>query len=119
MIVVDSPPGITRPSRPSSSSGSLTSATVAPSLRSAAACSRNAPCRARTPMRSDLSTRALPAANFEPLALGERARGDADHRLPETGRDVGEHLRVVVVRRRLDDRLRARLGIAGLEDPRP
>ena len=35
MIVVDSPPGMTRPSRPSSSSGRRTSTTSAPSLRSA------------------------------------------------------------------------------------
>ena len=50
VIVVDSPPGITSPSSPSSCSGSRTSTTSAPSPE-ARACSRNAPCSARTPIR--------------------------------------------------------------------
>src|SRR3954447_25935606 len=43
---------MTRPSRPSSSSGLRTSTTSAPSRRSIAACSRKLPCTARTPIRS-------------------------------------------------------------------
>ena len=93
MIVVDSPPGITRPSSPSSSSGSRTSTTSAPSRRSTCACSRNAPCRASTPIRTSrsldsasgvsLTRDALPAANFEPL----RRRGACSRRCrPSAGR---------------------------------
>src|SRR5262245_20707828 len=51
MNVVDSPPGMTRPSRPSRCSGLRTSTTSAPSARSIAACSRKLPCTARTPIR--------------------------------------------------------------------
>ena len=46
----------------------------------------------------------LPAARLEQLARIERLRRDADHRLAEAGGDAGEHVRVEVVRRRLDDR---------------
>src|SRR4029453_13038180 len=50
MIAVDSPPGITRPSRPSRCSGFRTSTGSAPSRRSTAACSRKSPWTARTPI---------------------------------------------------------------------
>ena len=53
--------------------------------------------------------RPLPAASFEQLFAGASAAvGDADHRLAEPGGDAREHLGVLEVRRRLDDRLRAR-----------
>src|SRR4051812_42743365 len=51
-MAVDSPPGITSPSRPASCSGFRISNASAPSARSVAACSRKFPWRARTPMRS-------------------------------------------------------------------
>src|SRR3954470_11168355 len=50
MNAVDSPPGTTRPSSPSSCSGLRTSTASAPRRRSIAACSRKFPCRARTPI---------------------------------------------------------------------
>src|SRR5512132_68891 len=50
MNVVDSPPGTTSPSSPSSWSGLRTSTACAPSRRSMAACSRKFPWRARTPI---------------------------------------------------------------------
>src|SRR5881398_1841176 len=50
MNVVDSPPGITSPSRPCNCSGLRTSTASAPSRRSIAACSRKFPCTARTPI---------------------------------------------------------------------
>src|SRR5918995_1645528 len=49
MIAVDSPPGITSPSRPASCAGRRTSTTSAPKPRSIAACSRKLPCTAKTP----------------------------------------------------------------------
>ena len=52
MNAVDSPPGMTSPSSPSSCSGLRTSTTSAPRRRSIAACSRKFPCTARTPIRS-------------------------------------------------------------------
>src|SRR5918995_1210423 len=112
MKVVDSPPGMTRPSSPSSCSGLRTSTASAPSRRNIATCSRKLPWRARTPIRAT----ALPAADFEPIGVEQRARGDAHHRVAEPGGDVGEHLRVLEMRRRLDDRLPPPLGIARLED---
>ena len=137
MIVVDSPPGIDEPVEPVELLGQAHLDDVgaeAPQQR-ARARGRRPAARARrsvAPFRhgekcrsgpvlplarpdddsdapgcEQVRARALPAADFEPLALGERRGGDADHRLAEAGRDVGEDLRVGVVRRRLDDRLRA------------
>ena len=54
-IVVDSPPGITSASSPRRSSGILTWRTLAPSFSSAAVCSLEAPCKARTPTLFDKS----------------------------------------------------------------
>src|SRR3954463_3479276 len=54
MKVVDSPPGTTRPSSPSSCSGFRTSTASAPRRRSIAACSRKFPCTARTPILTGL-----------------------------------------------------------------
>src|ERR671939_2213481 len=50
MNVVDSPPGMTSPSSPCSSSGFRTSTTSAPRRRSIAACSRKFPWTASTPI---------------------------------------------------------------------
>src|SRR5512132_4258756 len=50
MNVVDSPPGTTTPSSPSSCSGLRTSTTSAPSRRSIATCSRKFPWTAMTPI---------------------------------------------------------------------
>src|SRR3954471_14243706 len=60
----------------------------------------------------------LPAARLEQLRRVERLRRDADHRLAEAGGDPREDLGGAVVRRRLDDRLRTALRVAGLEDAR-
>src|SRR6186997_3317719 len=49
-VALDSPPGMIRPSSPSSCSGLRTSTGSAPSRRSIAACSRKFPCTARTPI---------------------------------------------------------------------
>src|SRR5919204_2338306 len=50
MNVVDSPPGMINPSRPSSCPGLRTSTASTPRRRSTAACSRKFPCTARTPI---------------------------------------------------------------------
>src|ERR671931_471180 len=145
MIVVDSPPGMTSPSSPSSSCGIRTSTASAPSRRRARTCSRNPPCSASTPILSGLPIArtpvsasraasrgkvALPAADLEAVLIGQGHRGDPDHRLTETGRDLGKDLRVLEVRRRLDNRTRPPRDVvdpavvivaqiaAGLEDPR-
>ena len=52
LIVVDSPPGITRASTASSSPRRRTVTASAPASRSAARCSRVSPCRASTPTRT-------------------------------------------------------------------
>ena len=49
-MAVDSPPGMTRPTQPSSCSAVLTSLQGTPSCWNLARCSRKEPCRARTPM---------------------------------------------------------------------
>src|SRR5438477_11050056 len=112
MKVVDSPPGTTSPSSPSSCSGLRTSTTSAPRRRSIAACSRTLPWTARTPTRMP----ELPAAGFEQLFRAQRGGGETAHCVAEPARDAPEDLGVVEVRGRLDDRLRAVARIARLED---
>src|ERR671934_441743 len=113
MNVVDSPPGTTSPSSPSSCSGLRTSTTSAPRRRSMAACSRTFPWTARTPIFMR-----LPAARLEQLFRAQRRRRQAAHRVAEAARHAGEDLGIGVVRRRLDDRLGAIARIARLEDAR-
>ena len=60
-IVVDSPPGMTRPSTASSSYGRLIAAGWAPAALSARTCSRTSPCRASTPMTGLVDTGNPPA----------------------------------------------------------
>src|SRR5438045_8669447 len=60
----------------------------------------------------------LPAAGLEQLARVERRGRDTHHGLAQPCRHAGEDLRVLEVRRRLDDRLRAPFRISGLEDAR-
>src|SRR5947209_13759958 len=110
-IVVDSPPGMTRPRTPSRSLGWRTSTGSSPTSRSAWACSRNAPWSASTPTREP-----LPATRLQQAILAERRHLDADHRLTEAGRHLGQDDRVVVVRDRLDDRGRALGRVTALED---
>src|SRR3954452_16444217 len=113
VIVVDSPPGMTRPSRPSRSRGVRTTRGVAPSLASIFACASKSPWRARTP-----TTTRLPAAVLEQPVLAQCADLDAGHGGAEAAACVGEALGIVVVRRGLDDRLAGALRILGLEDAR-
>ena len=87
-IVVDSPPGITRPCSPASSSGWRTSTGSRPTSASARMCSRNAPCRARTPTR--VRPTSLPATRLQQAVLAERRHLDADHRLAQPGRHLGQ-----------------------------
>src|SRR3954452_8264779 len=94
-MVVDSPPGMTSPASPESSSARRTSIASSPTSASAETCSRNAPWRASTPT--------LPATRLQQPGLAEGLDLDADHRLAEPGRHLGQHLRVVEVGRGLDD----------------
>src|SRR5665648_1022818 len=66
-MVVLSPPGITNPSRPSSSSARRTSRASAPSCSSTTRCSRKSPCRARTP-----TVRPAPGPSRSRLGSGDR-----------------------------------------------
>src|SRR3989454_834029 len=77
---------------------------------SALACSAKSPWRARTPIRT------LPAPGLEQVLLGELRRLDPDHRLAELFTHAREHVRVLVVGRRLDDRPGAPGRVARLED---
>ena len=121
MIVVDSPPGMTSPSSPSSSSGSRTSTTSAPSrsqhlrvLTESALQRENADAQRRSTTRILVSA---PLGTFRrkvPTSRGLRAapppEASSPRSRPSAGRgpwNVREHLRVVEVRRRLDDRARA------------
>src|SRR5436305_11833052 len=65
-----------------------------------------------------LAADGLPAAGLEQLARVERCGGDPHHRLAQPRGDPRQDLCVLEVCRRLDDRLRAPFGIAGLEDAR-
>src|SRR4051812_11805933 len=111
VIVVDSPPGMTSPSRPSRSAGVRTRFAVAPSASSIFECASKSPWRARTP-----TTTGLPAAVLEQAVLAERADLDAGHGRAEPAACMGEPLGVVVVCGGLDDRRAGALGILGLED---
>src|SRR5688572_21010920 len=114
VIVVDSPPGITRPSRPSSPAGVRTSRTSAPSPRSIRAWAWKSPCRARTPT----SGMVLPAPVGEQLAFLELARLEGGHRGAEALRGARDARRVLEVGGGLDDRAGADRGLGGLEDAR-
>src|SRR5829696_9691800 len=59
----------------------------------------------------------LPASRLEQLLGREAARRNADHRLAEPRADAREDVAVHEVRRRLDDRARALVGVTRLEDP--
>src|SRR5436190_9173793 len=112
-IVVDSPPGMTTASTCSSSSGRRTRTASTSQDVSAARCSRTSPCNASTPIVGALTS---PTAFGETVADRERVDRDADHRLAEPARDLGDHVRIVVHRRRLDDGASALRRVAGLED---
>src|SRR5919204_2919880 len=60
------------------------------------------------------SATGLPAADGQPLGLGDG--GDADHRLAQAARHLGDDLRVLEEGGRLHDRLGAAGGVTGLED---
>src|SRR5437867_4511161 len=140
-IVVLSPPGMMSASMSSSCSGRRTSIASAPMRRSVLRCSAKSPWRPRTPTRAlavvlppsedegmillihederrPRRRSRLPAADGKAFGRGDRLERDAAHRLAEAARHFSDELRVGVVRRRLDDRLRAARGIAGLEDAR-
>src|ERR1044072_2989304 len=114
-IVVLSPPGITRPSRPSRSSGVRTSHASAPSSRSIAACASKPPWIARTPIRRPAPSGT--AVLQERVGRGELGNLQPRHRLAEADRGGGDTLGVVEVRRRLDYRPRPALRVGALEDP--
>jgi hypothetical protein len=112
--------------------------------RRARRCSSTSPCSARTPTRAagrvassgdpdppwrrgvsdDVSDRAnaARARRHQPRSAyfchRRAVHLDADHRLAEAPRHLGDDLRVLEVRRRLDDRASTTLGVAGLEDAR-
>src|ERR1700736_3667719 len=115
VIVVLSPPGMTSPSRPSRSSGNRTKRVRAPASSKALTCSRKSPCRAITPM-SGRSLICLPTATGEQLLPGDRRELDATHRLAQTGRYLGQDLRLVVIGGGGDDRLGHPQRVLGLED---
>src|SRR4051794_22063453 len=115
-MVVLSPPGTIRPSRPSRSRGVRTSRTWTDgsARRSIEACSAKSPWTASTPIVSTC----LPAASRELRSFGERAGRNADHRLAQALGDLDQDGRVLVMRRGFDDGRRAAGRIAGLEDAR-
>ena len=78
-IVVDSPPGSTMPSRPSSSLGRRTDRGCAPQSCRARKCSRTSPWRARTPTVDG-------GAGHDRQAYGPAARVPARWTAPEQGR---------------------------------
>src|SRR5712671_4420725 len=121
VIVVLSPPGSTMPSSPSRSSRVRTWRVLAPTRVSAVMCSAKAPCIARTPMRGVLPLFGLelPASGSEELILGDGRDVETMHRLPQSCGDFGQHLRLVVVCGRRDDRLGTLQWVLRLEDARP
>src|SRR3954469_16399376 len=111
VIVVDSPPGITRPSSPSRSAGVRTMRASDPSRIRTPAWASKSPCRASTP-----TTTALPAAVLDEALFAELRDLEAGHRGAQAARGAGHALGIVVVGGGLDDRGRHALRVLGLED---
>src|SRR3954449_1284944 len=132
VIVVLSPPGMTRPSRSSSCWDVRTSIGSASSDRSISAWAAKSPWLASTPIRNRVAApasggTALAEANLvllgpallQQLALrGELCDVVAAHGLAELDRRRRHALRVAEVRRCLDDRAGATVGVLRLEDAR-
>src|SRR3954470_72988 len=119
-IVVDSPPGRTRALTAARCSGRRTSTGSAPSSARIWACSRTSPCSARTPTftwgpRHHQYAR-LPAA-FGQLDV-ELVDLLAAHGVAQSAADLGDDLRIAVVRGGLDDGGGEAGGVGGLEDAR-
>src|SRR5512147_2928861 len=114
-MVVLSPPGRISPLRPSSSPGSRTCATSAPSFSSIAWCSAKSPCSASTPTFI-LAPR--PASPRDQLARRDGRDLPSHHRLAQVLTHLRQNARVLVVRGGLDDRRGSARRVAGLEDPR-
>src|SRR4051794_4737247 len=133
VIVVLSPPGMTRPSKPSIAPGVRTSTGSAPSDASISAWAAKSPWLASTPIRSRLAsptsggsaleglTRSgLCAALLEQLALCRELRDViAAHGLTELDRRGCDTLRVLEVRGGLDDGPCPAIRVLGLEDAGP
>src|SRR5436190_5183684 len=105
----------------SSWAGRRTSTGSTPIERSTATCSAKAPWSASTPIfivPAPTPGRSLPAADRQPLALGDRLDRDALHRAPEALRDLGDDLGVLEVRGGLDDGVGHPRRILALEDAR-
>src|SRR6266508_4905254 len=116
-IVVLSPPGMMSASRSSSCSGRRTSTPSAPMPRSVVRCSLKSPWRPRTPTRA-VRVLLSPTADGKTLAGGDGLKREAAHRLSEAAGHFGDELRVVVMGRRFDDRLRSARRILGFVDAR-
>src|SRR5579862_2147502 len=114
--VVDSPPGMIRPSTRSSSGGRRTGTAVAPASASARRCSGTSPCKARTPTTGRFIPW-LPATPGVVLVRGQGVQVDADHGLAEAAGDLGHDVGIVVERGGLHDRGGALGRVARLEDP--
>src|SRR5450756_2797080 len=98
LIAVDSPPGMTRPTRSASCSGRRMATTSTPSDSSATTCSRKAPWSARTPIFT------LSATLLHALGVRDVRDVDPDHGLAEVAGDPRDDVRVLEMRGRLDDR---------------
>src|SRR4028119_629816 len=116
-MVVDSPPGTMAPAKPFNSSTVLTSTGSTPSRRKISACSWTSPWSARMPTLGLSSP--LPATRREPLLFLEIPHLPPDHRLAEAPPGPGHGLRVLEVRRRLNDGPRPEGRVAALEDAAP
>src|SRR5262249_44062533 len=106
-MVVDSPPGITRPSTAASSSGRRTRSGAAPVSASARRCSTTSPCSARTPMTGadPPKTSATILPGIEGSRERQRGRNAAHRRRIPLGLRGGR-LRLPSGRLRLRGRLR-------------
>src|SRR5882724_2445816 len=127
--VVDSPPGMMSPSTTSSSDGFRTSTASTPHFSSALAWSAKSPWRASTPILIDsrlalpsidsprLRLRlALPSSCLEELLFRDLRGLETDHRVAEILAHARQHVGVLEMGRRLDDRAGALGRVARLED---
>src|SRR3990172_5231772 len=112
---------------PGGAGGGAPSPPSTPIWRRTARCSTKSPCSASTPILIGripssggpvAGALPLPAADRQPLALGDGRDLDAAHRGAQALRDLGDDLRIVEVGGRLHDRIGHTGRVLALEDAR-
>src|SRR5664280_3899319 len=124
-MVVDSPPGMIKPSSPDRCAGRRTSAVCTPKRLSMARCSEKSPWMAKTPIfivftgrgaRSGALVNTLPTTPGNLLGFGHLRNIASHHRLAQVLADLSQDGGILVMGHGLDNGGRPFGRVAGLED---